>query len=191
MMAVTDQMNVRQKLGRKTFWIFLLGKSIGAIIFFCILIVFLVLASLGPTTFYSGISDQAGQTVEAFLILGLMGSALLFLVLLIIALVITWLEYRNYNFTLGDHALEVHRGILTKETISIPYHHIEDINIEQSIFYQMMGVCRVAILTAGHGDDEDKSEGILPTIDLKTGQEIQHFVMARSNTQEVINKTVS
>ncbi len=187
-MAIQDKLNIKQKLGRKTFWIFLLEKSVGALILFFILFGFVVVAYLGPAYFLPNINEITGNAIEAFLILGVLGSAGLFTVLLLIAILFTWLEYRNYNFTLGDHSLEVCRGILTKETISIPYHHIEDINIGQGVFYQLMGVCRVEILTAGHGDEDEKSEGILPTIDLGMGRDIQKFIMERSNTQEVMMK---
>jgi uncharacterized membrane protein YdbT with pleckstrin-like domain len=187
MVAATDQMNVSQRLGRKTFWIFLLEKSVAALVLLAIVFLFIILASIGPAGIFPSIGDQTAQAIQAFFILGLLAALVLFVILFVIALLVSWLEYRNYTFNLGDHSLEVARGILTKENISIPYHHIEDINIEQGLLYQIMGVCRVAILTAGHGDSEDKAEGILPTIDLATGREIQKFIMARSNTQEVVN----
>ena len=186
-------LNERQRLGRKTYWLFLLKNSIGAIIFLCATIFFLVLSTIGAEVLTGSLnlSDDGIRAIQAFLVLGLLASAAAFVILALVAMVWTWYEYKSYTFILDDHALEVSRGIVTKENISIPYHHIEDINLEQSLFYQMIGVCRLVIMTAGrgniHDDEQAQSEGILPAIDLATGREIQNIIMKRSNYQEVIN----
>ncbi len=155
----------------------MLKNSVGALIFLTLVILFFITASIGVSS----------APIEAFLVLGLLGSTLVFIILAIIAAIWTHYEYKNYTFILDEHALEVSRGIFTKENISIPYHHIEDINIDQSVFYQIMGVCRLAILTAGHGEEADRSEGILPAVDLNMGREIQKVIMSRSNVQEVMD----
>jgi putative membrane protein len=190
---VLPNLNVKQYLGRKTYWLFFLKNSVGAIIFLFLAMVFLILSSIGSTTLIPGLAEDGGRALQAFLILAFLITAFLFVLLAIIAAIWTYYEYKNYIFVLDDHALEVSRGVFNKENISIPYHHIEDINLEQSLFYQILGVCRVVIMTAGYGRDEDgyhnRAEGILPVIDLETAREIQKLIMQRSNFQEVVMKS--
>ncbi len=186
-------LNERHRLGRKTYWLFFLKNSVGAILFFGAAILFLILSSIGSETLTGSLNltNDGVRTAQAFLVLGLLATSSAFILLGAISAIWTWYEYKSYTFILDDHALEVSRGIITKENISIPYHHIEDINLEQSLFYQMIGVCRLVIMTAGRGtnqdDYQDQSEGILPAIDIEMGHEIQKTIMKRSNYQEVIN----
>ncbi len=65
--------------------------------------------------------------------------------------------------------MKIKRGILNKEEVAIPYRQIQDVDIRRDISFQMLGLSRIVILTAGHEDNEkpgdDDTEGILPALD--------------------------
>jgi putative membrane protein len=106
----------------------------------------------------------------------------------LIALLISWLIYRNYTFCLEDDALKIRRGVITKEEIAIPYRQIQDINIERSLDYQALGMSRIVILTAGHEDEphpEGEAEGILPGLDKDFAEALQTELLKRTSVERV------
>ena len=114
---------------------------------------------------------------------------LLFIVVLAITFFVTWLIYSHYKFCLGDDSLKIKRGILNKEEVAIPYRQIQDVDIKRDLSFQMLGLSRIVILTAGHEEDEkpgeDESEGILPALDKKLAEWMQAELFKRANVQKV------
>jgi putative membrane protein len=114
--------------------------------------------------------------------------ALLFVVVLAISLFVAWLIYSRYKFCLSEDSLKIKRGVLNKEEVSIPYRQIQDVDIKRDISFQMMGLSRIVILTAGHEDEkpgEDDSEGILPALDKDLAEWLQTELLKRANVQKV------
>ena len=115
-------------------------------------------------------------------------SLLIALIALVVALIASWLIYTNYRYMLDDDSLKIKRGILNKEEIAIPYRQIQDINIERNLTYQMFGMSRLVILTAGHEDEphpEGEAEGILPAIDKNLAETLQDEILKRTDIQRV------
>jgi uncharacterized membrane protein YdbT with pleckstrin-like domain len=70
---------------------------------------------------------------------------------------------------------------LSKKEISIPYRQIQDINIEQTFYFKMMGVSKLVVLTAG-SDDNDKegeAEGIFEVIDSSVAEKIREELLQK------------
>ena len=173
---------VYHRLGKKTFWIFLLGRIHAAAVFLLIAIVLFV---LGGQPFVANMT-LSGLNLGAYLILGGWIVLAIFVLTLAITLLITWLIYANYKFALGADALKIKRGILSREEVAIPYRQIQDVDIEQDLGFRMMGLSRIVILTAGHEDEKgDESEGVLPAVDKDLAEWLQAELLKRTDVQRV------
>ena len=168
-------------LGKKTLMFFFLGRVSGGIV------LFLVAACLFIVSGQPFLKNVLGRDMGPFaMLLGwwVLGLAVLGL---LVAFIISWFVYNHYKFFLGEDSLKIKRGILDKEEIAIPYRQIQDVDIERSLNFQMFGLSRIVILTAGHEDEKPQaeSEGILPAIDKDLAEWIQAQLLQRANVQKV------
>ena len=98
---------------------------------------------------------------------------------------------------LDENALRVRYGILSRSETSIPYRQIQDVDMKQSMTQRMMGVARIAILTAGRNDVEDKAdrddsaEGSLPVIEKHRAEQLRDLLLQRANIEQVVSVTPS
>ncbi len=169
-------------LGRKTLWIFILERIQPAMLLLILSIGLFVVSQLEfpATGSFSGIGHYA--------LLGTGICLILFIVFFGLAVLIGWLIYKNYTFALGDDSLKIKRGILSKEEVAIPYRQIQDVDIQRDLSFQMLGLSKIVILTAGHEDKtdtDDDSEGILPAIDKNLADWLQSELLKRANIQKV------
>lgn len=169
-------------LGKKTFWIFFLQRIQPV---FILLLLTIGLFILGQQSFLD--SKQFGD-LTPYVIGGAWIAALLFIVFFCIALFSSWLTYSHFKFCLGEDSLKIKKGILEKEEVAIPYRQIQDVDIKRDLSFQMMGLSRIVILTAGHDDEkpnDDDSEGILPALDKDLAEWLQAELLKRANVQKV------
>lgn len=175
---------VYHTLGVKTLWIFILQRIHAAAILFVLTI---VLFALEKQPFLKSTNPPFDFTpyVQKGALIGLG----LFIIVTAITLLIAWLIYLNYKFALGENSLKIKRGILNKEEVSVPYRQIQDIDIKRDLAFQLFGLSRIVILTAGHEDRDDasndESEGILPALDSKLAEWLQAQLQDRTNVQKV------
>jgi putative membrane protein len=174
---------VYHMMGKKTFWIFFLERVHAAFILLLLTIALFVLSgqSFLATTPFGNLTHYA--TASAW------SAFVLFIVVIAITFLVAWLIYANYKFCLGDDSLKIKRGILNKEEVAIPYRQIQDVDIRRDLSFQMLGLSRIVILTAGHEDDEkpgdDDTEGILPALDKDLAEWMQAELLKRANIQKV------
>ena len=112
--------------------------------------------------------------------------------MLAFTLFMVWLTYRNYKYCLGEDSLKIKRGILNKEEVAIPYRQIQDVDIKRDLYFQMMGLSRIIILTAGQEDEtprDSESEGILPALDKDLAEWFQAELLKRANVQKVVEES--
>ena len=158
-----------QKLGWKTFWVFLAEWTKGALIIGLVTVIFI----------FFGI--PFAQYVAAA-----------FLLVLIVTVLIAWIEYRSYGYLMGADAFKVKRGVIHKDEVAIPYRQIQTVNIERPLLYQLAGTSKLVILTAGQ-EDEDvarganhaESEGIIPVMDKELALKLQSELLSKANIQKV------
>jgi uncharacterized membrane protein YdbT with pleckstrin-like domain len=170
-------------LGRTTLWMFVLARIQPAVV--------LLILSVGLFV----VSQQAFPASGTFAGVGyyaLLGSGiclLLFILVFAILVLLGWLVYKNYTFALAEDSLKIRRGIMSKEEIAIPYRQIQDVDIERDFSFQMLGLSKIVILTAGHEDeksaDDDESEGVLPAIDKDLASWLQGELLKRADVQKV------
>jgi uncharacterized membrane protein YdbT with pleckstrin-like domain len=78
------------------------------------------------------------------------------------------------------------RGIFNKKEVFIPYRQIENINIDQTFNFKMMGVSKLTIETAGNNNNNaGKPEVVFEVIDAKVAINIREFILQRTNTEVV------
>jgi uncharacterized membrane protein YdbT with pleckstrin-like domain len=188
------------KLGTKTLWLNILEQGIPAIFLFFIMIVFGICLLVGSQTLLGSFHFTAAQyaATDNFLSLATLFIIFLFIITTAYAVIFSWLSHKTHTFTMTDHALEIQQGILSRQEMSIPYRQIQDVDVNQSFLYRMIGVCRLVILTAGHEDmddeDRDHSEGLFVLMDRDLAFLLHDELMKRANVQEMTEfkeKTVS
>lgn len=176
---------VYHTLGLKTFWVFLLEKLNAPMVLLLISVVlfaiegqpFLLIKGVGNITPYINYGAEACFGI--------------FLFMLAVILIVTWIEYRTYKYCLGENSLKIKRGLFTKEEVAIPYRQIQDVDIRRDLYFQMMGLSRIIILTAGTEDENPKdseSEGILPALDKNLCEWMQAQLLERANVQKVVEE---
>ncbi|MGC9968307.1 MAG: PH domain-containing protein [Minisyncoccia bacterium] len=170
-------------LGKKTFWVFVLERIHTSAV---ILLVAICLFAVKDQAFLKNIpllGDLTGyMNVITWTVFGI------FAVAFLIVLLIAWLIYANYKFSLGDDALKIKRGVLNKEEVAMPYRQIQDVDIQRDLGFQMMGLSKLVILTAGAPEEksgDDQSEGILPALDKDLAEWLQAELLKRANIQKV------
>jgi uncharacterized membrane protein YdbT with pleckstrin-like domain len=172
-----------QTFGKKVFWLFFLQISPTALVFLLISVVLFIL-SFQPFLTNSPFGNIQKYTFAASLIT-------LMLCLLIIAgcLAFAWLTYINYVFSMGEDSFRIKRGIFNKTENAIPYRQIQNVDIERDITFQMLGLSRLIILTAGHEDESskgDEAEGVIPAIDQKLAEWLQTELLKRADIQKTL-----
>ena len=173
---------VYHTMGKKTFWIFLLQRFHAA---FILLLLSLVLFGVDGQAFLA--TTPVGD-LHSYVALGAWITLMLFVVVFAITFLVAWLVYTNYKYCLGDDSLKIKRGILNKEEVAIPYRQIQDVDLRRDLSFQMLGLSRIMILTAGHEDEkpgDDESEGILPALDKDLAEWMQAELLKRANVQKV------
>ncbi len=90
---------------------------------------------------------------------------------------------------MAEDSFKIKRGVMSKTENAIPYRQIQNVDIERSFTFQMLGLSRLIILTAGHEDENDKegdeAEGVIPAIDQALAVWLQTELLKRADIQKV------
>jgi uncharacterized membrane protein YdbT with pleckstrin-like domain len=177
--------DVYHTLGKKTFWLFLIDRVNGSIVFLLMAVVLFAVSGQPFLVSKTYGSFSPYVTIAGEVCLGL------FLVFFAITLLVTWFVYKNYKYCLAENSLKIKRGVFNKEEIAIPYRQIQDVDIKRDLYFQMMGLSRILILTAGQDEETPKdgdAEGILPAIDKDLAEWFQAQLLERANVQKVVEE---
>lgn len=180
--------DVYHTLGNKTLSLFMLQRVGAALVLFFVAVILLIAGT------QSSLQVTPLGDIRHFATIGGEVCAALFLIAAAITLLMGWLVYNNYRFSLGDDSLKIKRGIFEKEEVAIPYRQIQDVDIDRDLSFQLLGLSRIVILTAGHEeeksvDGEDESEGILPAIDKDLAEWLQAELLKRANIQKIAEES--
>ncbi len=170
------------KLGAKTFWLTLAERI-------SVSVALLVIAAVLALTLRLGLIPEE---VKGLLALAIISFFVLFFLSLIIVTFVTWLTYTHHTFSLDNDAIRIRKGILTKIETSLPYRQIQNVEVERRLLFQLLGLSKLVIITAGHDNpntERDESEGILPAIDRYIAAALQDELVRRSDVQRVIRTT--
>ena len=90
-------------------------------------------------------------------------------VLGIVMLLITWVGWRRFTYTVGEHELVIERGLLNRSRRSIPLARIQDVSIERKPLARLFGLAEVKVET-GSGE---KDEAVLDSVSLAEAQRLR------------------
>lgn len=179
-------MNSSQKLGIKVFYYYLSKRILGGVVL--LIVSFFVSSSkdLIVSKLGSFLSIENSLSIASYFITGLFIVSIL---LIIFGILISWLSYISFEFTLSENSISITKGILSKKETSIPYRQIQNINIEQSFNYKMMGISKLVILTAGNdsNDTVGEAEGEFAVIQSDVAEKIKGYILEKANLQVVKN----
>lgn len=167
------------RLGKRTYWLFLFRKSEIAGGFLLLALAFSIARSM---------SSMPRQIVPLLGLAGVVCFAIFF-VALAVALISSWVVYRSHEYCVAEDALKIRQGVVTKQEIAIPYRQIQNVDIERTVGDQLLGLSEVIILTAGHDDvktPENEAEGVLPAMDKRLASALQTELLKRADVQKVI-----
>ena len=170
--------------GAKTFYIKLLQNAQVSI--FAIFVVFLaiVLKMIGIENLIpSLIPPMTLILINLAVNWVVVGGLILFFITLALACLITTVDYYTFYFMLDENGLRTKQGLLYKQEISVPYRQIQDIDIDQSFIFQLFGVCKLNILTAGQdsSNDNDPTEVNFPVIDKALAYDLRDKLLSHSS----------
>jgi putative membrane protein len=176
-------MLTNQKLGIKVFYYYLSKKMILGVI--SLIISFMVSSVKGVvvTKMVFIFPLMTSLTIASFLVNGLFSLSVL---LIVFGIIMSWINYISCEFTLDENSFSMRRGIFNKKEVFIPYRQIENINIDQTFNFKMMGVSKLTIETAGNNNNNaGKPEVVFEVIDAKVAINIREFILQRTNTEVV------
>jgi len=137
------------RLGHTTLYYLLLKYGVTAIILFFIELILLGAASGGnafpPLSEWVSANTAFAQAVR--LTAGVLPVSILLAIVFAVVMAYSW--YISFRYKLEDNDLSFEKGILSIQEISVPFHQIQNVDIEQSILYRIFGLADLVILTAG------------------------------------------
>ncbi|NQV41207.1 MAG: PH domain-containing protein [Candidatus Marinimicrobia bacterium] len=75
-----------------------------------------------------------------------------------------WLQYlwiTNLRYSIEDERLSIHKGILNKQDVSIPYSAVTDFTLSRSLYERWLDIGTILVQTAGQGAQAGGHEGKL------------------------------
>ncbi len=146
-----------QRLGTRTLILYIIkGFMPGLILLFFALLIIglksLILSSFSVNT--GGINLQNINISQ--IILGVAGfAAVVSFPIIALGIALNVARYFSFRYILEADDLRIHKGLIGRGEISIPYTKIEDINLDQSIFYRIIGVAKLFVITGGETEKGD------------------------------------
>lgn len=177
-----------QKLGRKTYWLFVLDH-IGVSLFFLFLTIVVIVLEIV-------FGNQAAVTPYDYIFnYVILAGFLLFVLAALVGILVAKLEYSKFQIMLDTDSFKIRRGVLTAEYVSIPYRRIEAVDVRQSFLYQILGVSRITLELTIDSEPEsdrkpDSNDEVLPAIDTHLALELQTELTNRSNVQKMTVQNV-
>ena len=176
-------MKKNQKLGIKVFYYYLSKRISIGIVFFAISFILSSLKTAMVSKLVFVFPLITSINIVNYFVNGLF---IISTLLVVFSLVTSWLSYISCDFTLGEESFSSRKGILNKKEVFIPYKQIQNINIEQSFNFKMMGVSKLRIETAGNDNNNGgQAEGNFEVVDSKVAQTIREFILEKINRQQI------
>ena len=180
---------MNQRLGLRALILYIVKGLLPGIIFGILTLVVLSAKNL----IIGGFVNSGYASVDAInkIILFVIGGMYIVSILLLaFGLLINLIHYFSCRFGMDDYAFKLHRGLISRNEITIPYHQIQDVNVDQSIIGGLFGIGKLIILTAGNEDKDkngEENEVVFDIIDISTAKYLQKTLTEKSSVQLVRN----
>lgn len=123
------------------------------------------------------LSESFRENYTTYLIAGI-------IFLVILQFVYSYLSYLKYQFQIKKNAFILQKGVIKRSTVEIPFHRIQNINLQQSIFQQLFGVVGFQIETAG----EKISEIKIKALSSSTAKALKEALLEELNEEVDVNQ---
>ena len=91
-----------------------------------------------------------------------------------VMLFVSWLAWSRFRYGVGEREIVIESGIVHRTRRSIPFHRIQDIDIERALLARIFGLAKVKIETGAGGKDE----GVLDSVTLAEADRLRTAVRA-------------
>jgi uncharacterized membrane protein YdbT with pleckstrin-like domain len=183
------------RLGRTTLYYLLFKYGITAMALFIVELILLGAKAGGNNL--PPFSEWVSADSTASVIVG-WAAAVNPILIILAALVAAFMAYGwywSFRYKIEDNDLSFEKGIVGIQEISVPFHQIQNVDIEQTIIYRFFSLADLVILTGGHEDPEhmkkDESEIIMPAINIQEARRLQQYLLDRANVQRVVMDPVA
>ncbi|WP_423925238.1 PH domain-containing protein [Candidatus Palauibacter sp.] len=105
---------------------------------------------------------------------------LVFAAVLLLPPVVGVVQWACFRFRIAEDKLLVHKGVLKKTALDLPYERVQGINVKRSPVDRLFGLVTVALDTSG----SIQTEGKLPSIRTDVAHHLQRSVTALRPTLE-------
>ncbi len=102
-----------------------------------------------------------------------------------LGIIIGILRYASIQYELGDYALRLNRGIISKAEISIPFKNIQDVDLNQSILLRIFGFATLVILSGGEDEKNEGNKEVFNVIDVNLAKSLREALTKKSEVQQV------
>jgi membrane protein YdbS with pleckstrin-like domain len=93
-----------------------------------------------------------------------------FVFLAILSVILGYVRYRAWRFTLRDDHIYIEHGVFTRVRTMVPYVRIQHVDTQKSPVDRILGLSKVVVYTAGSRGEDVTIPGLLPE-DAKDMQE--------------------
>ncbi|MEI7513538.1 MAG: PH domain-containing protein [bacterium] len=174
-----------QRLSTKTFFIMLLQNSFAPITisFIWIGLVFVKTIDMENVFTFQN-SEQIVLLTTKVLDFALVLGLLIALFAWLIAIIRTLINHMTFYFMLDEQGISIKQGLIHKNETTTPYRHIENVDMDQPLFYRMFGMCRLHIITGGEDDDNNHShqtEIKFPFVEKTFADDVRKEIFSRTS----------
>ncbi len=105
------------------------------------------------------------------------------LLTIVLGIILSFVKYISNTYSIGDYALTLHKGLISKTEVIIPYKQVQSVDINQSIIFRMLGLSTLIILSAGIDERDKGSSGdqIFQIIDIRLAEYLKEELLRRAN----------
>jgi membrane protein YdbS with pleckstrin-like domain len=150
------------------------------------------LAGRAKISFFIGYIGKT-SLLPLIIIIGLFLQPMFFGVLavgyLLVVYAVTILVFNHFYFSVSNTHFSKEYGIFHKKHVTIPFEHIQNVNIRRSLLDQILGLARVDVESAGSsavkpkeiiGGSNSLAEGHLPGLTLKDAKEVHDLMLQKA-----------
>lgn len=102
-----------------------------------------------------------------------------------VMLVVTWVGWRRFTYTIGEHELVIERGLLNRSRRSIPLARIQDVSIERKPLARLFGLAEVKVETGGG----EKDEAVLDSVSMAEAERVRAALRGLTENADMFSST--
>ncbi len=90
------------------------------------------------------------------------------------------LKYRNFLYLIGDGSIQVRQGVVAKRHLDLEFYRVQNLNIEQPLYFRLLRLVSLKIEGAGSSGDEV----VLSALTFAAAREIREKIRSRGEFDE-------